>query len=51
MLALYNRRLKGYKGDSLGPRGRIEAARGLVRPELVNRRAVALDRVIYQEQI
>jgi hypothetical protein len=47
VLALYNRRLKGYKGDSLGPRGRVEAARGLVRLELVNRRVVALDKVIY----
>jgi hypothetical protein len=47
VLALCNRRLEGYKGDSLGPRGRVEAARGLVRLELVNRRVVALDKVIY----
>jgi hypothetical protein len=51
VLALYNGCLQGYQGYPLGPWSYMQAARGLVGPELVNRGAVALDRVVHQEQV
>jgi hypothetical protein len=51
VLALYNGRLQGYQGYPLGPWSRMQATRGLVGLELINRGAVALDRVVHQEQV
>jgi hypothetical protein len=51
MLVLRNKRFKGRKNYLLKPRGGVKAVQGLVRLEFINRKAIAPDGVIYQEQV